>query len=281
MFFGLRALSNFYERRIKIPVKWDGLVLDIGSGEKPHWRADVLCDFYPDEEFSVQRSGGGHAHVTKPMVIGNVEKLPFKDNAFDFVIASHLLEHIPDVEKACQELIRVAKAGYIEVPSEGQAKIHDLDSHLWYCKKKGKKLVFTAKDKRVFDEEVYKFADELIKRKVWYPKVIHPNFDLVGISIWWEDHFDFEVNGQAHPELLTEIDGFHEEAKPAKNRVPLLRKLVIGLTKLIFWHKSRQEDFDLIRLLQCPESGETDLEEIKPGVFKGKKSGEIIRVELP
>ncbi len=42
--------------------------------------------------------------------------MPFKDNQFDFVIASHIGEHIDDPVIFCSELKRVAKSGYIETP---------------------------------------------------------------------------------------------------------------------------------------------------------------------
>jgi hypothetical protein len=34
----------FVERRISVPVHDDDVVLDVGSGDKPSWRADVLLD---------------------------------------------------------------------------------------------------------------------------------------------------------------------------------------------------------------------------------------------
>ena len=45
--------------------------------------------------------------------------LPFRDKQFDYVVLSHVIEHIPaeDLDRAVRELIRVAHAGYIEAPS--------------------------------------------------------------------------------------------------------------------------------------------------------------------
>ena len=45
------------------------------------------------------------------------KQLPFKNNSFDFVYASHVIEHIDDVSFFIQELQRISKQGYIELPS--------------------------------------------------------------------------------------------------------------------------------------------------------------------
>lgn len=46
-------------------------------------------------------------------------QLPYADNSFDLVFASHVLEHVPDERGFLAELARVAKrAVYIEVPCE-------------------------------------------------------------------------------------------------------------------------------------------------------------------
>ena len=37
--------------------------------------------------------------------------LPFQDNAYDLILCNHVLEHIPDDQKAMQELYRVLKPG--------------------------------------------------------------------------------------------------------------------------------------------------------------------------
>jgi SAM-dependent methyltransferase len=42
-------------------------------------------------------------------VSGDAKKLGFADNSFDCVFCAEVLEHIPDVQIACSEIIRVAK----------------------------------------------------------------------------------------------------------------------------------------------------------------------------
>jgi ubiquinone/menaquinone biosynthesis C-methylase UbiE len=45
----------------------------------------------------------------KPDVCGNCEKLPFKDETFDYVKAIHVLEHVDDVISVMDECWRVTK----------------------------------------------------------------------------------------------------------------------------------------------------------------------------
>lgn len=46
-------------------------------------------------------------------ISGDAENLPFEDDSFDVVIASFLIVHLADLEKAFQEAYRVLKAGGI------------------------------------------------------------------------------------------------------------------------------------------------------------------------
>ena len=91
------------------------LVLDLGSGDKPFWRADVIVDKYLEDDR--QRSSGPVLlDKNKLFIKADVENLPFKDKVFDFVYCSHLLEHVENPVKAINEITRVGKSGYIEVP---------------------------------------------------------------------------------------------------------------------------------------------------------------------
>jgi len=47
--------------------------------------------------------------------------LPFKDNAYDFILCNHVLEHIPDDTRAMQEMYRVLKPGgtaILQIPQD-------------------------------------------------------------------------------------------------------------------------------------------------------------------
>lgn len=51
--------------------------------------------------------------------VGNIYDIPFKDNSFDLVICSEVLEHVDDPKKGLKELARVTKKNAIlSVPNE-------------------------------------------------------------------------------------------------------------------------------------------------------------------
>ena len=70
------------------------LVLEIGPGSIPYWRANVLADKFDNSDFVIQGNFGDGGLITqgKPFfkIIDN--KLPFKNDAFDYVICSHGVE---------------------------------------------------------------------------------------------------------------------------------------------------------------------------------------------
>lgn len=62
----------------------------------------VPCDFVPE-----QYGDMGKVPLTKVDIVN----IPFKENYFDVILCTHVLEHIPDDAKAMSELFRVMKPG--------------------------------------------------------------------------------------------------------------------------------------------------------------------------
>ena len=121
----------FYFKRIKWALRkvklsgMDGLVLDVGSGGKPYPRSYVLLDRLTGSDHRC----GSPMLIDRPTVFGDAIKLPFKNKSFDFVIASHILEHIADPGAFLDELSRVGKAGYIETPNFIFERLFPYDIH--------------------------------------------------------------------------------------------------------------------------------------------------------
>ncbi len=130
-------------------------VLDVGSGHRPNRRANVLID---NELNETEHRSGKKAFVPsdKKMVIADALNMPFENKEFDFVIASHIAEHVDNPEKFCKELMRVGKRGYIETPGSFDEFFLNEPFHKWIVSKKGNCLIFKEKEHfKPFSEFIY------------------------------------------------------------------------------------------------------------------------------
>src|SRR5215212_2730078 len=100
----------------------EAVVLDVGGWASPLARADWVIDLMPHET----RGLYGESDPARERFSGErwVERdicardpWPFADGQFDFAVCSHTLEDVRDPVWVCSELARVARAGYVEVPS--------------------------------------------------------------------------------------------------------------------------------------------------------------------
>lgn len=132
------------------------LVLEIGSWEDVFPRADWILDINP---YDTRKNGSGRPErfSRDSWVVGDVNRAEawagFSDKQFDFVICSHLLEDVRDPLYVARQLNRVAKAGYIEVPTRFRecARTDPLETgagfehHRWIVEVIDGELAFTPK----------------------------------------------------------------------------------------------------------------------------------------
>lgn len=137
----------------------DDVVLDIGGWARPFNRADYVLDVEPYETRGYLKrtpQGGDRERFTKQSWIQrdicDKKPFPFADKAVDFVICSHTLEDIRDPLWVCSEMIRVAKRGYIEVPSRIAESCRGIEPgivgwshHRWLIDIAGERIQFLMK----------------------------------------------------------------------------------------------------------------------------------------
>lgn len=99
-------------------------ILDIGCGYTAHNRATTIADVQDFSKF----------YKDKNFIKINEKKLPFKDKEFDFVIASHVIEHVEDFQFFLKELERISKKGYIELPTRlgDNLVFENVKDHIWW-----------------------------------------------------------------------------------------------------------------------------------------------------
>jgi hypothetical protein len=134
------------------------VVLDVGGWAKPLARADWVIDLLPYETrglYGGDIAGAPERFSPQTWVQRDIcarEPWPFADGQFDFAVCAHTLEDVRDPVWVAQELQRVARAGYVEVPAPVEELTWGVQGpwvgwghHHWICERDGDALVFTFK----------------------------------------------------------------------------------------------------------------------------------------
>lgn len=251
--FGLYSIA-WSLRRIHCPVAKDALVLEVGSGGNPYARANVLLDAYE----STRERHWVPLVVDRPMVLGFVERLPFKDNSFDFVIASHVLEHSSDPDRFLSELQRVAKAGYIEVPDAFMERINPYRDHRLEITIRDNELVIRKKKTWQVDPETVELYEDRVKPILTGELIPAHPFDF-HVRYYWNDKIAYKV-------LNPEVDASWKPDETVKQQILHAPTLIGNLKGVLvnefrsFLSQSRRnQTIDLMELLACPDCGSGDL----------------------
>jgi SAM-dependent methyltransferase len=185
---------NYQKNFIKHQFSPGERILDIGSGGDPFPYATILADRYlePTNHRTAEFRSDG-----KPVIICDISALPFIDGAFNYVVASHVLEHVDDPINACLELQRVAKSGFIETPTLMKDALFSWAKgmHKWHLLSQGNRLVFFEYTDRM-SEGIRSLAwYNLIFSTIYHPlqEAFNDNQDLFNVMFEWENNFDITV----------------------------------------------------------------------------------------
>jgi SAM-dependent methyltransferase len=185
-------------------------VLDIGGGMNPHPQANYVLDM---EDFETVKSYGNPEKLgrfgAETWIVHDIcssKPFPFTDHFFDFAVCTHVLEDVRDPLRVCEEMQRVAKAGYIEVPSIESELTHNLESHhyagrlhhRWLVEVTDTGLKFTMKP-----HFVNGYWKTQIPRHWWKTD---PKTDVRGL--FWKDQFTVEEMHYHYEQLQTFLEEF-------------------------------------------------------------------------
>lgn len=239
-------------RHLHVPVKKNGLVLDLGSGQNPYPRANVLLDAYEDtvERYNIPLI------IDRPMVYGIVEKLPFKDKTFDFIIASHVLEHIASPEKMISELQRVGKAGYIETPDAFFETINPYRFHRLEITDIENRLYIKKKQSWCSQPEMVKLFSNKVKNDPQWQKYIRSFPTSLYTRFYWKDTIDYTI---LNPEV--NANWKLPEVSKKTNNQDVFHTILTNSLRYLLSQRSRNKKIDLINILQCPTCGNQKLKQ--------------------
>lgn len=186
----------YQQRFVTFRVQPGEKVLDIGSGPNPFPLATHQADLFLKEtshrQEPLKRTG-------LPLMVCDLERLPCRDKAFDFIYCSHVLEHVQDPAKACEELMRVGKQGYVETPTRMSDIIFNYirlqGHHRWHVNCVGGSLIFMEwEDRERRDTQIHEFFSMAKSRyKNPFQDLFHHHRDLFVNMLLWKDSFPYFI----------------------------------------------------------------------------------------
>jgi len=153
-------------------------ILDIGCGYTANKYATVIADQQDLSDF----------HKEKNFIKITEKVLPFKDKEFDFVIASHVIEHVQDFEFFLKEIERISNKGYIELPSRlGDNLIFENEKdHIWW-------FVYDDINKQLIASLKNQLVEPFLS--VSTGKILENFFrESLVIELEWEKSIEYKIN---------------------------------------------------------------------------------------
>ena len=171
-----RTSKKFIEETLLSNPDWH--ILDIGCGYNANKFANVICDV---QDLS-------NHYLNKKFIKLTEIKLPFKNNEFDFVIASHVIEHVEDVEFFIKELERVSKKGYIELPTmlEDNLVFENRKDHLWHMDFDDVENTLLISKKLQYFEPILTVSSAKRLNEIFRKSLV--------LELLWENSIDYKIN---------------------------------------------------------------------------------------
>ena len=171
-----RTSLKSINKKLKDNPNWN--ILDIGCGYTANQFAKTVAD--------VQDLSGFYKN--KKFVRIKDKRLPFKDNEFDFVISSHVIEHVEDFKFFISEIERVTAQGYIELPTRLGDNIvfENLKDHIWWFKYDDELNLLLASKKNQILEPFVTVSTAKKLETIFRESLV--------MEIFWKDKIDYILN---------------------------------------------------------------------------------------
>ena len=178
-----RSSKKYVDNKIEQNPSWK--ILDIGCGYTAHEKASVICDIQDLSNF----------YKNKKFVKLDGKTFPFRDKEFDFVIASHVIEHVEDVNFFIKELERVSSKGYIELPTslEDNLVFENKNDHLWH-------MEFNDIDQKLLITKRIQYIEPVITVSTAKKLAKYFRQSLI-LELLWEDTIEYDFVEKSNVKL--------------------------------------------------------------------------------
>jgi len=253
-YMNLRKLKRIIFSSNPLNIRRNEIVLEIGSGQNPQSRSDILLDKYLFD--NTERSFGQVIIIDRSFVVGDAMKLPFKDKSIDYTICKHVLEHLETPKQFFEELMRVSKRGYIETPTELAEKMFGWKFHKWYINKIRDKIVLTSKEKVLYSQLFYNIFHKKIREDKYLKKFYQKNPNLFIMSYEWNKRIKYEINGgdlQPIEFETAKLDYNYLEIINRKIKISIKRRIYLEFKKIVKIILYGKRKLNLYSIIACPE----------------------------
>jgi SAM-dependent methyltransferase len=161
-------------------------ILDIGCNQDAVKFAQTAADII---NFS-------KSYKDKKFVLIKDKVLPFKDNEFDFVYASHVIEHVDDIAHFIGEIQRISKKGYIELPSMLEDNIvlsdNSIKDHKWFFQ-------FDDVNKNLLAEKKKQLIEPFLTHGLLFGSLRNNFRSSLVLELYWENEINFQFENFTVP----------------------------------------------------------------------------------
>ena len=201
-----RTSINFVNKILSKNANWN--VLDIGCGYRANENASVVADVQDLSDF----------YKNKNFIKVEEKRLPFKNKEFDFVIASHVIEHVDDFEFFIKELERISNKGYIELPSRlaDNLVFENKNDHIWW-------FTYDDLNNQIIASKRNQLVDPFIT--VSMAKILEQKFrESLVLELAWEDKIEYKIDNKIRHEDFSTISFFKIVKKYLSKKIRSLIK---------------------------------------------------------
>ncbi len=201
-----RTSINFVNKILSKNANWN--VLDIGCGYRANENASVVADVQDLSDF----------YKNKNFIKVEEKRLPFKNKEFDFVIASHVIEHVDDFEFFIKELERISNKGYIELPSRlaDNLVFENKNDHIWW-------FTYDDLNSQIIASKRNQLVDPFIT--VSMAKILEQKFrESLVLELAWEDKIEYKIDNKIRHEDFNTISFFKIVKKYLSKKIRSLIK---------------------------------------------------------
>ena len=201
-----RTSINFVNKILSKNANWN--VLDIGCGYRANENASVVADVQDLSDF----------YKNKNFIKVEEKRLPFKNKEFDFVISSHVIEHVDDFEFFIKELERISNKGYIELPSRlaDNLVFENKNDHIWW-------FTYDDLNNQIIASKRNQLVDPFIT--VSMAKILEQKFrESLVLELAWEDKIEYKIDNKIRHEDFNTISFFKIVKKYLSKKIRSLIK---------------------------------------------------------